>query len=364
MPRLDGIGLVERVRANPATARMPVIVMSGWFGGDDHPLPLGVDAFVRKPVRTAELVELLARFAGSTDSQVERDRGILISSTIQVLQVLEHTGLVEARSGSRAGTLQLVAGELIGAATDELSGEAAARQILTWTQTEVKLRKIDDWVADEMIRVPLNDLLALPGWTGQPTTLAVALVEELDPVNAGVAFAEVEWSAPSDASREPSPFQWSDLPQMATPDGDGPAPQTAALVTLAVASEPIPTNHDAGAMALIDEAISIRGAIAAALIDERDGTTLRETDDSDSDIAPLTSAMSRLVVSKRGLLASLGQHEAIESVIVDLSNRVLILRPLARERPIYLVVVLDKKRATLALALCGLEKIETQIQPE
>jgi CheY-like chemotaxis protein len=53
MPGLDGWGLVERLRADPRTAAIPVVVVTGEGGETPRPgLPL-VTALLQKPVDRA-----------------------------------------------------------------------------------------------------------------------------------------------------------------------------------------------------------------------------------------------------------------------------------------------------------------------
>jgi DNA-binding response OmpR family regulator len=52
MPRLDGFGLLERLRADPATASLPVIVQTGREDVEaiDRAFHLGATSFVTKPL--------------------------------------------------------------------------------------------------------------------------------------------------------------------------------------------------------------------------------------------------------------------------------------------------------------------------
>ena len=67
MPRLGGFETVERLRADPATARIPVVIVTGRAQAADlaRGQELGVDAYVTKPFEPAELVAVVARLAGS-----------------------------------------------------------------------------------------------------------------------------------------------------------------------------------------------------------------------------------------------------------------------------------------------------------
>jgi len=57
MPRLDGEGLVARLRQDPRWADIPVIVLSGEAGAQAVSVALGAQGFLGKPVEVSELVD-------------------------------------------------------------------------------------------------------------------------------------------------------------------------------------------------------------------------------------------------------------------------------------------------------------------
>lgn len=63
MPRLDGLALVRRLRADPVTAGIPVLLVSAKLGeeGRGGALRAGADEYLEKPFRSREL---LARVRG------------------------------------------------------------------------------------------------------------------------------------------------------------------------------------------------------------------------------------------------------------------------------------------------------------
>jgi CheY-like chemotaxis protein len=63
MPRLDGFEMVERLRADPGTADIPVVMVTGRASAADRARgeEVGVDAYLTKPFEPAELVETVAR---------------------------------------------------------------------------------------------------------------------------------------------------------------------------------------------------------------------------------------------------------------------------------------------------------------
>ena len=59
MPRFDGMHLVRALKDDPATAAVPIILLSAKAQSDDvtKGLELGVDDYVTKPFDPLELVE-------------------------------------------------------------------------------------------------------------------------------------------------------------------------------------------------------------------------------------------------------------------------------------------------------------------
>lgn len=58
MPVMDGFQLLEKIRGEPALAKMPVVAISaGGKDAQERALKLGVDIYLRKPVKFAEVLE-------------------------------------------------------------------------------------------------------------------------------------------------------------------------------------------------------------------------------------------------------------------------------------------------------------------
>lgn len=58
MPVMDGFQLLERIRSEPSLAKLPVVAISaGGRDAQDRALKLGVDIYLRKPVKFAEVLE-------------------------------------------------------------------------------------------------------------------------------------------------------------------------------------------------------------------------------------------------------------------------------------------------------------------
>jgi CheY-like chemotaxis protein len=66
MPRLGGFDTVARLRSDPATAHIPVVIVSGRAAAADlaRGVEVGVDAYLTKPFEPAELVSTITRLLG------------------------------------------------------------------------------------------------------------------------------------------------------------------------------------------------------------------------------------------------------------------------------------------------------------
>ena len=70
MPRMSGFEAVERLRAEPETAGIPVVMVTGRAQAADltRGKELGADAYLTKPFEPAELIEVVTRLARSRRS--------------------------------------------------------------------------------------------------------------------------------------------------------------------------------------------------------------------------------------------------------------------------------------------------------
>lgn len=68
MPDLDGAAVRERLRADPRTARVPFVLVTGSVmpAGDEHPPPFDVDGCITKPFDLECLLDVLARVLAAT----------------------------------------------------------------------------------------------------------------------------------------------------------------------------------------------------------------------------------------------------------------------------------------------------------
>jgi CheY-like chemotaxis protein len=65
MPRLDGIATARRLREDPSTAQIPIVMVTGRASPADleRGREVGVEAYLTKPFEPSELVEVCRRLA-------------------------------------------------------------------------------------------------------------------------------------------------------------------------------------------------------------------------------------------------------------------------------------------------------------
>lgn len=67
MPVMNGLKLIEQVRANPALSGLPILVITteGEERDRDHALNLGASAYVTKPIQASQVVAQARLLLGS-----------------------------------------------------------------------------------------------------------------------------------------------------------------------------------------------------------------------------------------------------------------------------------------------------------
>lgn len=221
MPRLDGLGLVEQLRADPCHESLPVVVLSARVGSDfaAEALDLGADDYVLKPFTTAELLarcrsslELSRRRAGRAAAtarnvvlaQVSHELQTPLSVIISALELMSAPDLDDA---TRSEAVRRAAARVV--MLDRL-----VRQFLDWTritagspiepmQASVELGDLlDRVVADHPIARVCDELAGSP----RPVTCDLRRTEQImhtlltNASQAGATQVEVRIRAHQDAA--------------------------------------------------------------------------------------------------------------------------------------------------------------------
>ncbi|MBU7597347.1 hypothetical protein JGS22_006790 [Streptomyces sp. P38-E01] len=117
--------------------------------------------------------------------------------------------------------------------------------------------------------------------------------------------------------------------------------------------------------ASLKEAMTIDGAIGAALVDYSSGMalgTIGGTKDLDLDVA--AAGNTDVVRAKVRTMEHLGLQEEIEDVLITLGSQYHLIRLLtsASDNGLFLYLALDRGRANLAMARHQLKRIENQLE--
>jgi CheY-like chemotaxis protein len=118
MPRRSGWEILEELRREPASARLPVLMLSaiGDPGNRVRGLRLGADDFLAKPFHPEELIERIEKMVRSSAPEaLSGDFATLpISEVLQSLAANAATGALEIVAGAESGRILLAAGKCVG----------------------------------------------------------------------------------------------------------------------------------------------------------------------------------------------------------------------------------------------------------
>ncbi|MCX5215186.1 hypothetical protein OG689_39010 [Kitasatospora sp. NBC_00240] len=115
----------------------------------------------------------------------------------------------------------------------------------------------------------------------------------------------------------------------------------------------------------LKEAMMIEGAIGVALVDVGSGMALGTLGgDRDFDLAIAAAGNTDLVRAKSRTMEMLGLKDAIEDILVTLTNQYHLIRPLTSRNGsgLFLYLALDRNRANLAMARRRLQLVESELE--
>jgi hypothetical protein len=111
----------------------------------------------------------------------------------------------------------------------------------------------------------------------------------------------------------------------------------------------------------IDAAMTIDGAMAAALVDFRSGMCLAQAGTAvNLDLA--AAGNTQVVRAKLQTMESLGLRKGIEDILITLTDQYHLIRLVPNNAGLFLYLVLDKNKGNLALARYKLTEIERALQ--
>ncbi|HEY8076845.1 MAG TPA: response regulator, partial [Labilithrix sp.] len=156
LPKLDGYGLVRRLKERAESQAVPVIFLADQRSVEDkiRGLELGVEDYLAKPIFVRELLArvtvvlakrqqeamtthrssqtIKTRFAGSIHDMTVVD-------LLQTFEVSKKSGTITFKSGARLGHVWFKDGRMIDAEVGALRGEEAVYRLLVWSEADFEV---------------------------------------------------------------------------------------------------------------------------------------------------------------------------------------------------------------------------------
>ena len=317
MPEMDGFELLAHLRRN--FAGLPVIVMTALGGSEmETRLDGAVECFTKPfnvPVLKARIRELLAQ---RVKGRVEN---ITLPSFLQLLELERKTCTLAITSLGRSGGLFFRTGRLVGASTGELSGKAAALEIVTWEDADIEIMDVCPELETE--------------------------------IGAGLSYLLMEGMRLQDERDQ------------------GQAPSSAAAVAPPAAGESRPERRrrpELDALGPMAEALkrgrSIKGALGLMLVDTETGAVADSGSFSDKlELGEeMAGAVAELLREQRRAVRRAGGSEALEEILLTTSERYYMARGLGTGEDHFLLLILDRHQGNLARAQLDLVSIERALE--
>ncbi len=128
-----------------------------------------------------------------------------------------------------------------------------------------------------------------------------------------------------------------------------PAHAEAELEPTVEAAAPEAAHQPSDLAADLKKMLTFDGAMAAALVDSESGLVLGQAG-SGIDMERAAAGASMLLRARRATVKALGLPDAIDDLLVTLTTQLHIIRPLTKTPTIFIYLLVDRSKASLAMA--------------
>jgi predicted regulator of Ras-like GTPase activity (Roadblock/LC7/MglB family) len=109
-------------------------------------------------------------------------------------------------------------------------------------------------------------------------------------------------------------------------------------------------------------ASAIKGFIGACLVDSDSGLMLASEGGGQLDLDMVAAFNTEFVKAEQNAISQLGQGQQIEDILVTLDKQVHLIRPLERNRSVFVYVALDKATSNLGMARLQVRNLEAALE--
>lgn len=122
-----------------------------------------------------------------------------------------------------------------------------------------------------------------------------------------------------------------------------------AAAAIAAAEAPAPVAKTSNLKEELEQMLAFDGAMAVALVDSDSGLILGQAGSGiDMDLA--AAAASMIVRARRATIKALSLKDEIDDFLVTLTNQLQIIRPVTGKPAIFIYLIVDRSKASLAMA--------------
>jgi CheY-like chemotaxis protein len=320
MPEMDGFELLAWLRRG--FPHLPVIVMTA-FGAETVSRLDGSPEVLEKPFDVGELKRKVADLM--RQSVKGRVENISLASFLQLLELERKTCTLTVTSIDRNGRLFFNGGRLVGAEAEEgLDGADAALEIVTWEHADVEI----------------SDVCTVKG----------------PEIEGGLRYLLLEGMHLKDERERHAPRPLG-IGQETDEAIDSLLSSDAGAVTMV--REPEDPRATENMREALEQGRALEGSLATLLVETATGNLIAAAIGAKGvDVEVAAAATAELARQKPRVEERIGLKDTFSELLLTSARRYYLLRPVAADGRMFLLLVLDRKKANLTAAQEGLAAIE------